>query len=144
MVVHNFAKPKQPLGIKDDGFVTTSTSITSSSSGSSSSSYASESSDSSDSSESTQSSSTSSDGSTGGGTSSSSSSSTNSHRFFQGSGTSSSFLYSSNSETRLTADDARRISAVLKKRAEQLPGDSIHALMTGNGSPYQNIQGRIM
>jgi hypothetical protein len=53
-------------------------------------------------------------------------------------------MFSRSSETGLTEADKQRISAALKKRAAELPGDSVHALMTGNGSPYQNIQGRIM
>jgi hypothetical protein len=65
-------------------------------------------------------------------------------RFIRGSGQRSSFLYSTSSATGLTAADAQRISKVLKQRASELPGDSIHALLTGNGSPYQNIQSRIM
>lgn len=64
-------------------------------------------------------------------------------QFVRGS-VSESFLHSTSSATGLTKADAERISNVLKKRAAQLPGNSIHVLLTGNGSPYQNIQSRIM
>lgn len=62
----------------------------------------------------------------------------------RGTGGRTSFLASTSSATGLSRADAERISQVLKARAAQLPGDSIHAIMTGNGSPYQNIQSRIM
>lgn len=65
-------------------------------------------------------------------------------RFFKGSGKQTSLMYSNSNITSLTAADKQRISLTLSKRAADLPGDSVHALMTGNGSPYQNIQGRIM
>jgi hypothetical protein len=53
-------------------------------------------------------------------------------------------MYSTSSVTGITKAEAQRITAAIKKRAAALPGNSIHALMTGNGSPYQNIQARIM
>jgi hypothetical protein len=76
--------------------------------------------------------------------SSSSSSSDAQLRFHKGCGKGCSIMFSRSSQTGLTEADKQRISAALQKRAAELPGDSIHALMTGNGSPYQNIQGRIM
>jgi hypothetical protein len=65
-------------------------------------------------------------------------------QFIKGTGTRSSFMYSTSSVTGVTKAEAARITAALKKRAAALPGNSIHCLMTGNGSPYQNIQARIM
>lgn len=65
-------------------------------------------------------------------------------QFIKGSGPKSSFMYSTSSVTDVTKAEAERITAALKLRAASLPGNSIHALMTGNGSPYQNIQARIM
>lgn len=53
-------------------------------------------------------------------------------------------MYSTSSVTGVTKAEAEHITAAIKKRAASLPGNSIHALMTGNGSPYQNIQARIM
>ena len=54
-------------------------------------------------------------------------------------------VWASNSnKTGLTTDDIQRISKALDEAAKKHPGDTIHALMTGNGSPYQNIQGRVM
>jgi hypothetical protein len=54
-------------------------------------------------------------------------------------------IWASNSNTTgLTAADIQRISTALDEASKKHPGDSIHALMTGNGSPYQNIQGRVM
>ncbi|KAF8072854.1 HPAT1 [Scenedesmus sp. PABB004] len=64
-------------------------------------------------------------------------------RFHRG-GKGGSVMWSASNATGLTPADAARISAALTKRAAELPGDSVHALMTGNGSPYQNIQARIM
>lgn len=64
--------------------------------------------------------------------------------FIKGTGTGSSFMYSTSSVTGVTKAEAASITAALKKRAGALPGNSIHCLMTGNGSPYQNIQARIM
>uniref|UniRef100_A0A383WBI5 Hydroxyproline O-arabinosyltransferase-like domain-containing protein n=1 Tax=Tetradesmus obliquus TaxID=3088 RepID=A0A383WBI5_TETOB len=78
------------------------------------------------------------------GSSSSSSGAEGQQRFHEGCGKGCSIMFSRSSTTGLTEADKQRISAALKKRAAELPGDSIHALMTGNGSPYQNIQGRIM
>ena len=65
-------------------------------------------------------------------------------QFIKGSGPRSSFMYSTSSVTGLTKADTERITAAVRLRAASLPGNSIHALMTGNGSPYQNIQARIM
>jgi hypothetical protein len=53
-------------------------------------------------------------------------------------------MYSTSNVTRVTKAEAERITAAIKKRAATLPGNSVHAFMTGNGSPYQNIQARIM
>jgi len=126
LVVHNFANAKRVSSSRRSGFVTTSTTASSSENLNPVSTESISSSSSSSSSSSIQ------------------SSSKEQHRFLKGQGEHSSFLYQRTSETGLTADDARRISTALKKRAGELPGHSIHALMTGNGSPYQNIQGRIM
>jgi hypothetical protein len=53
-------------------------------------------------------------------------------------------MYSTSSVTGVTQAEAQQITKALQQRAAALPGGSIHALMTGNGSPYQNIQARIM
>jgi hypothetical protein len=52
--------------------------------------------------------------------------------------------FSSSNKTGLTRDDMRRVSAALEKAGRRHKGDTIHTLFTSNGSPYQNIQGRIM
>jgi hypothetical protein len=66
-------------------------------------------------------------------------------RFQQGPpGKPSSLLFSQSSTTNVGQAEATRIAAILAARAAQLPGNSVHVLMTGNGSPYQNIQSRIM
>jgi hypothetical protein len=55
-----------------------------------------------------------------------------------------SFASSSSSKTGLTRADAARVAKALADAAAKHAGDTIHTLMTSNGSPYQNIQGRIM
>jgi hypothetical protein len=52
--------------------------------------------------------------------------------------------YSNSNKTGLTPADAARIAEALKSAARRHKGDTIHTLFTSNGSPYQNIQGRIM
>lgn len=52
--------------------------------------------------------------------------------------------YSNSNKTGLTRDDMKRISGALDAAARAHKGDTIHTLFTSNGSPYQNIQGRIM
>jgi hypothetical protein len=52
--------------------------------------------------------------------------------------------YSNSNKTGLTRAGKLRVSAAMAKAARRHPGDTIHTLMTSNGSPYQNIQGRIM
>jgi hypothetical protein len=55
-----------------------------------------------------------------------------------------SIAFSNNNNTKLTPEEVKEMSRSLDEAAKKHPGDTIHALMTGNGSPYQNIQGRIM
>ncbi|GBF92072.1 hypothetical protein Rsub_04419 [Raphidocelis subcapitata] len=52
--------------------------------------------------------------------------------------------YSNSNRTGLARADAARIGEALKAAARRHKGDTIHTLFTSNGSPYQNIQGRIM
>ena len=51
---------------------------------------------------------------------------------------------SSSSKTGLSRADAARVARALEAAARRHGGDTIHTLFTSNGSPYQNIQGRIM
>ncbi|KIY92051.1 hypothetical protein MNEG_15912 [Monoraphidium neglectum] len=52
--------------------------------------------------------------------------------------------YSNSNKTALTRSDMKRIGGALQAAARRHGGDTIHTLFTSNGSPYQNIQGRIM